>query len=80
MDPKLALNYFTEVQIAIQSVGVCGSDVKYWTDGHSGIPLTGPMILGHECSGVVSKLGEGVKELNIGKGVLIVYMYMYIHL
>ncbi|KAK2167480.1 hypothetical protein LSH36_27g06046 [Paralvinella palmiformis] len=56
-----------EVQVAIQSVGICGSDVHYWTNGSIGdFILRSPMVLGHESSGIISKLGPGVKHLAIG--------------
>lgn len=52
----------------MQDVGICGSDVHYWTHGRIGdFILTSPMLLGHEASGVVSKLGSGVTNLAIGE-------------
>ncbi|KAI8506307.1 hypothetical protein Bbelb_157340 [Branchiostoma belcheri] len=61
-----------EVQIAIHSVGICGSDVHFWTDGSIGPFLVkSPMVLGHEASGTVCQLGEGVTHLNIGDRVAI---------
>ncbi|GAB1610768.1 sorbitol dehydrogenase-like [Argonauta hians] len=61
-----------EVQLAVQDVGICGSDVHYWTHGSIGdFILTSPMVLGHEASGVVTKLGEGVTHLAIGDRVAI---------
>ena len=65
-----------EVQIAVQQVGICGSDVKYWKDGGIGhFVVTNPLLLGHEVSGVISKVGEGVDHLKIGKTRL-VHVYM----
>lgn len=62
------LSHTLEVQVAIQSVGICGSDVHYWTNGSIGdFILRSPMVLGHESSGIVSKLGPGVKHLAIGQ-------------
>ena len=57
-----------EVQLCMQKVGICGSDVHYWHEGRIGdrFVVTAPMLLGHECSGVVSKVGEGVKHLKVG--------------
>ena len=52
----------------MQEVGICGSDVHYWTHGRIGdFIVKAPMILGHEASGIVSKVGEGVTNLKIGK-------------
>lgn len=52
----------------MQDVGICGSDVHYWTHGCIGnFILSAPMLLGHEASGIVSKIGDGVTCLEIGK-------------
>lgn len=56
-----------EVQIAVHSVGICGSDVHYWTNGAIGdFVVRQPMLLGHESSGTVTKLGSGVTHLQLG--------------
>lgn len=52
----------------MQHVGICGSDVHYWQHGNIGdFVVRAPMVLGHEAAGVVSKLGEGVTTLKVGK-------------
>ena len=60
---------FSEVQLRMQAVGICGSDVHYWVDGCIGdrFVVKKPMILGHEASGIVSAVGEGVTNLKVGK-------------
>ena len=51
----------------MQSVGICGSDVHYWTHGRIGdFIVTAPMVMGHEASGKVVGLGEGVTNLELG--------------
>lgn len=62
-----------EVQLRMQKVGICGSDVHYWQEGRIGdrFVVTAPMLLGHECSGVVTKVGEGVTHLKLGDRVAI---------
>ncbi|GFO37029.1 sorbitol dehydrogenase-like [Plakobranchus ocellatus] len=61
-----------EVQISIRSVGLCGSDVGYWQKGRMGnLVVTSPMMLGHEPSGVITKLGSEVKSLVVGDRVAI---------
>lgn len=61
-----------EVQLCMQHVGICGSDVHYWQHGAIGdFVLKAPMVLGHEAAGVVSKIGEGVTSLEVGDRVAI---------
>ena len=56
-----------EVRVRVQSVGICGSDVHYYEHGRIGdFVLRAPMILGHEASGVVETLGDGVESLAPG--------------
>ena len=51
----------------MHSVGICGSDVHYWKAGAIGdFIVKAPMVLGHESSGTVVKLGEGVSHLSVG--------------
>ena len=59
---------FTEVLLKMGSVGICGSDIKYWKYGVCGrYVLNEPMILGHEGSGIVYAVGPGVTALKPGK-------------
>ena len=61
-----------EVQVQIKSVGICASDLHYYRDGRIGTTVvTDPIVLGHEASGVISALGEGVIGLKIGDRVAI---------
>lgn len=53
-----------EVLLRMDSVGICGSDVHYWTHGAIGdFIVKAPMILGHEAAGIVEKVGKNVKTL-----------------
>lgn len=55
------------MRIQINTVGICGSDVHYYTHGKIGpFVVKAPMVLGHEASGVVTQLGEGVRHLAVG--------------
>jgi L-iditol 2-dehydrogenase len=50
--------------VKIDRVGVCGSDVHYYLTGHIGSQVVKfPFIIGHECSGTIVEVGEGVKNL-----------------
>ncbi|MER8864350.1 NAD(P)-dependent alcohol dehydrogenase [Mesorhizobium sp. M0751] len=56
-----------EVRIKIHTVGVCGSDVHYYTHGRIGpFVVEAPMVLGHEAAGTVVETGEGVEHLKVG--------------
>ncbi|BDR52591.1 putative D-xylulose reductase [Bombiscardovia nodaiensis] len=56
-----------EVRIAPHTVGICGSDLHYYTHGRVGkFVVRKPMILGHEASGTVIDVGPGVKSLKLG--------------
>ena len=40
----------------MDSVGICGSDVHYWTHGAIGdFIVKAPMVIGHEAAGIVEK-------------------------
>lgn len=56
-----------DVKIAIHTVGVCGSDVHYYTHGAIGsFVVREPMVLGHEAAGTVTAVGANVKNLKVG--------------
>ncbi|WP_304618493.1 NAD(P)-dependent alcohol dehydrogenase [Paracoccus sediminilitoris] len=57
----------TDVRIQVHTVGVCGSDVHYYTHGKIGpFVVNEPMVLGHEASGVVIEVGSQVHHLKTG--------------
>jgi len=56
-----------DVRIAIRTVGICGSDVHYYTHGAIGpFVVRAPMVLGHEAAGVIVEVGAEVKNLQTG--------------
>ena len=56
-----------DVRIALRTVGICGSDVHYYTHGAIGqFVVREPMVLGHEASGVVIEVGGEVSHLRVG--------------
>jgi len=56
-----------DVRIAIHTVGICGSDVHYYTHGAIGpFVVREPMVLGHEASGTVTEVGAAVTTLAPG--------------
>lgn len=56
-----------DVRIKLHTVGICGSDVHYYTHGKIGpFVVNEPMILGHEASGIVMEVGSEVSTLKLG--------------
>jgi L-idonate 5-dehydrogenase len=61
-----------QVLIRMHAGGICGSDLHYYNHGGFGtVRLKEPMILGHEVSGVIEALGDGVTNLQTGQLVAI---------
>lgn len=61
-----------EVLVRVAAVGVCGSDTHYYREGRLGdFVVAGPLILGHELSGTVVAVGEGVDPSRIGSRVAV---------
>ncbi len=58
-----------EVLVKVMKIGVCGSDIHVFHGEH---PFTSyPVTQGHEVSGEISRLGEGVTQLMVGQKVTI---------
>ncbi len=56
-----------ELQVKVAAVGICGSDMHAYAEGHVGdTPCKYPTVLGHEPSGTVHKVGEGVTGWSVG--------------
>ncbi|KAM4061180.1 alcohol dehydrogenase groES-like domain-containing protein [Hirsutella rhossiliensis] len=56
-----------EVQVAVQSTGLCGSDLHYFNHFRNGdILVREPLTLGHESSGTVVGVGSAVSDLKPG--------------
>ena len=51
-----------EVKIRVRAAGICGTDVR----GISS--LRPPVILGHEFSGEVAEIGQGVEKIKVAIG------------
>ena len=60
------------VLLRIGVVGVCGSDVHYYTAGRIGsLVVNYPEWTGHECAATVVAVGEQVKRLKVGERVAV---------
>ena len=64
-----------EVKIKVKWCGICGSDLHEFTMGPIFIPVenphpitqeVAPVIMGHEFSGEITEVGEGVTNLAVG--------------
>ncbi len=56
-----------EILVRVHTCGICGTDLKKISTGsHSA-----PRIFGHETSGVVAKVGEGVRKFAVGERVVV---------
>eukprot|EP00262_Sarcandra_glabra_P015089 TRINITY_DN4578_c0_g1_i8.p1 TRINITY_DN4578_c0_g1~~TRINITY_DN4578_c0_g1_i8.p1 ORF type:complete len:363 (+),score=52.40 TRINITY_DN4578_c0_g1_i8:203-1291(+) len=56
-----------EVRVQMKAVGICGSDVHYlkmMRNVH--FIIKEPMVLGHECAGIINEIGSEVKLLAVG--------------
>ncbi|XP_050155373.1 sorbitol dehydrogenase-like [Malus sylvestris] len=62
--PRLGPN---DIRIKIKAVGICGSDVHYLKTMKCGdYEVKEPMVIGHECAGIVDAVGSEVKHLVSG--------------
>ena len=62
-----------QVRVRAAFVGICGSDVHGWL-GITG-RRTAPMVMGHELSGIVSAVGQGVSGISVGDRVTVQPMF-----
>lgn len=70
--PVPAIGGEHDVLLAVDTVGVCGSDVHYYNEGRIGsMVVEYPCMTGHECSGVVVETGRAVANVKSGDRVAI---------
>jgi L-iditol 2-dehydrogenase len=70
--PEPAISRETDVLIRVGAVGVCGSDIHYYSEGRIGDQVVGyPFLVGHECAGTVEKTGSSVRRLRPGDRVAV---------
>ena len=59
-----------DVMVKVRKTAICGTDLHiYLWDDWASKTIKTPMIIGHEYSGVVHKIGSGVKNIKIGERV-----------
>jgi len=68
-----------QVQVRVRAVGICGSDLHYFSEGGIGdARCLYPMVLGHEPAGIVMRTGAGVTGWSAGdRAVLEPALYCY---
>ena len=56
-----------DVMIKVKKTAICGTDLHiYMWDDWASKTIQTPMIIGHEYSGIVHKIGSGVKNIKLG--------------
>ncbi len=60
-----------EILVKIKAALTCGTDLKAFKRGHILIPMPG--VFGHEFSGIVAKIGKGVKKFKEGDKIMAVH-------
>jgi L-iditol 2-dehydrogenase len=50
-----------EVLVKVKACGICSSDTMKWY-----VKKKAPLVIGHELSGVVVKVGENVSKFKVG--------------
>lgn len=56
-----------DVKIKLKVLGICGSDIHYYVNGRIGSQVVKyPFTVGHECAGIVTETGAGVKRVRPG--------------
>ncbi|XP_008797217.1 alcohol dehydrogenase-like 6 [Phoenix dactylifera] len=61
-----------EIRVKVVCTSLCRSDVTQWESKAQ--PALFPRIFGHEASGIVESVGEGVSEFEVGDHVLTVFI------
>lgn len=65
--PEPAILNPKDVKIKMSVLGICGSDIHYYTQGQIGSQkVIYPFTVGHEGAGVVSEVGKDVKKVKPG--------------
>lgn len=55
-----------EVRLKLYYNGICGSDLHIFANEHPSLLNKYPILLGHEFSGLIDEIGEGVEGFEIG--------------
>jgi L-iditol 2-dehydrogenase len=70
--PDPVLENPCDVKIRMLTLGICGSDIHYFTQGRIGSQVVNyPFTVGHECSGIVVDTGRDVSRVQKGEVVAV---------
>jgi L-iditol 2-dehydrogenase len=70
--PTPRLKSKTDVLLKVKVVGLCGSDIHYYSTGKIGDQVVQyPFSVGHECAAVVEKIGKKVTQVKPGDRIVI---------
>jgi len=70
--PYPVINNPKDVKIKMTALGICGSDIHYYTDGKIGSQqVKYPFTVGHECAGIVVETGRDVTKVKPGDKIAI---------
>lgn len=70
--PEPSIRSETDVLLRVEAVGICGSDLQYYSAGRIGGDVVRfPFIIGHECVAVVEKTGRSCGMLEPGDWVVV---------
>lgn len=58
-----------QVKVEVKAAGICGSDLRIYHD-NTPVPISTPVTIGHEFSGKVTEVGEGVTQWKPGDRVV----------
>lgn len=64
-----------QIVLKVKAASICGSDISRYVKGHRMYPL----VLGHEVSGVIAAVGEGVNSDLVGKHAAIIPLVPCFH-
>ncbi|KAL7614249.1 hypothetical protein Lser_V15G09297 [Lactuca serriola] len=56
-----------DVKVEIKALGICGSDVHHFKNMRvANFIVKKPMVIGHECAGIIKEIGHNVKSVAVG--------------
>lgn len=65
-----------QIKVQVQYAGICGSDLHIY-DSNIAITTRPPVVTGHEFSGIVAEVGEGVTDFKPGDRIVAEAVYHY---